>query len=119
MKILNQINGEKTIDGTTTSYFIQFNDKEQNKVDSLEFYLDSLENPDNFKYSDEETEYNDFCLYREYKTISNLICDIFGDYTKISECSTSIPGGYCVSVYGEKVLYNNLALVHVTEYYNI
>lgn len=119
MKILYQINGESTIDGATTSYVVQFDEKEQNKVDSLEFYIDSLNNPQNFVYDNEETKYHDFCLYHEYKTISNLICDIFGDYTKIYECHTSIPGGYCVSVYGEKALYNNLAFIHVTEYYNI
>lgn len=119
MKILNQINGEGTIDGVTTSYLVQFNEKEQEKIDSLEFYLDFLENPNNFTYSDEETKYNDFCLYHEYKTISGLICDIFADYTKICDCTTSIPGGYCVSVYGEKALCNNLAFVHVSEYYNI
>lgn len=119
MIILNKIVSKPDYDGTTTTYVIQFNEKEQNKIDSLEFYLDSLEHPKNYTYSDEETRYNDSCLYHEYKTISGLICDIFGSYTKIYECSTSIPGGYCVSVYGEKSLYNNLAFVHVTEYLNI
>lgn len=119
MKIINKIESEASYDGKTTSFIIQLDEHEQEKVDSLEFYLYSLESPDNFKYSDEETEYNDFCLYHEYKTISNLICDIFGDYTKIWECSTSIPGGYCCKLYAEKAAANNLAFVHVTEYYNI
>ena len=120
MKIINKINPvDVTMEEKTTTFLVQFNEKEQEKILSLEFYLDFLENPDNFKYSDAETEYNDFCLYQEYKTISNLICDIFGSYTKIYNCSTTIPGGYCVSVYGEKALYNNLAFVHVTESLNI
>ena len=120
MKIIKEINPiNVTMEERTTTFLVQFDEKEQERIESLEFYLDFLENPDNFKYSDEETEYNDFCIYHEYKTISNLICEIFGDYTKIYECSTSIPGGYCVSVYGEKALHNNLAFVHVTEYLNI
>lgn len=120
MKIIKEIESlNTTMEENTTTYIVQFNDKEQEKINSLEFYIDFLEHPKNFQYSDEETEYNDFCLYHEYKTISNLICDIFGDYTKIYECSTTIPGSYCVSVYGEKSLCNNLAFVHVTEYLNI
>lgn len=120
MKILKEIDAiEVTMEERTKTFIVQFNEKEQERIFSLEFYLNFLENPDNYKYSDKETEYNDFCLYQEYKTISNLICDIFGSYTKIYDCSTSIPGGYCVNVYGEKALYNNLAFVHVTESLNI
>lgn len=119
MTILNKIVSDSDYDGTITTYVVQFNEKEQNKIDSLEFYLYSLEYPENYTYSDEETKYNDFCLYDEYKTISNLICDIFEHYTKIYECSTSIPGGYYVSVDGEKALCNNLAFVHVRESLNI
>ena len=120
MKIIQKIDAvDVTMEEKTTTFIVQFNEKEQEKIFSLEFYLDFLENPDNFKYSDAEVEYNDLCFYLEYKTISNLICDIFGSYTKIYNCSTTIPGGYCVNVYGEKALYNNLAFVHVTESLNI
>lgn len=119
MKIINQVNGERTIDGVTISYIVQFNEKEQKKVDSLEFYIDSLNHPQNFVYDNEEEKYNDKCLFEEYHSVSSLICDIFGTYTKIYECHTSMPGGYCCTVYAEKALCNNLAFVHVTEYYNI
>lgn len=120
MKIIKEIDSiNTTMEENTKTFVVQFDEREQEKIDSLEFYLDSLEHPKNYTYSDEETKYNDSCLYHEYKTISNLICDIFGSYTKIYDCSTSIPGGYCVSVYGEKSLCNNLAFVHVTESLNI
>jgi len=120
MKIITKVDSvNTTMEERTTTFLVQFSEKEQEKIDSLEFYIDSLEHPKNYTYDDKEQKYNDSCLYHEYKTISNLICDIFGDYTKIYECSTSIPGGYGVSVYGEKSLCNNLAFVHVTEYLNI
>jgi hypothetical protein len=120
MKIIKEIEAiNATMEERTKTFLVQFNEKEQEKIDSLEFYINFLENPDNFTYSDKEAQYSDFCIYHEYKTVSNLICDIFGNYTKIFECLTTMPGGYSVLVYGEKALFNNLAFVHVTESLNI
>ena len=119
MKILYKYNHETDGENKITTFICELSEKEEEKVISLEFYLDSMNHPSNFVYSDMEAKYNDECLFIEYKTLNNLISEFFGDYTKICTCTTSIPGGYCCDIYSEKLMTSNLVAVHVTEYYNI
>ena len=120
MKVLNEIAPiHICMEEKTTTYIVQFNETEQTIIDNLEFYINSLIYPKNYVYDNDLEKEKDKELFEEYKTLNNLMKTIFINNTDMCEIESYFPGAFCCSIDTEKASCNNLAFVHVTEYYNI
>ena len=103
------------------SFLCELSKEEEEKVVALQFYIDSINFPSNFVYSNMGQKIEDEALFREYKTVNELITTIFENKNTIGlqRQEDSFPGAYCCRIYSEKLMASNICVVHVTEFYNI